>query len=87
VRAIVFDAFQTLDSARKSHMSPFPTVFALGHPWVHICSLDCCNVFTNIKTSIDEHLGIAPALNIPDINLHDKHVRLRQHLDDSRFGC
>jgi len=53
---------------------PFPAVFAPRDPRVHVRSPDSCYVFTNIEASIDEHLGIAPALNIPYVDLHDEHV-------------
>jgi len=58
-------------------MSPFPTVLALENPWVHIRSSDYCNVFANIKASVDEHLGVASTLYIPDIDPYDGHVGLR----------
>jgi len=55
-------------------VSLFPAVFALRDPRVHVRSPDSCYVFTDIEASIDEHLGIAPALNVPYVDPHDGHV-------------
>jgi len=55
-------------------MSLFPAVFALRDPRVHIHSPDSYYVFTDVEASIDEYLGIAPALDIPYVDLHDGHV-------------
>ena len=55
-------------------MSPFLVVFALRDPRVHVRSPDSCYVFTDVKASIDEHLGIVPALDVPYVDPHDGHV-------------
>jgi len=56
-------------------VSPFPVVFALRDPRVHVHSLDSCYVFTNVEALIDEHLGIASTLNVPYVDPYDGHVR------------
>ena len=86
VKAVTFDAFQTLNSAWKNCVSPFPAVFTLRDPRVHVYSSDSCYVFTDVEASIDEHLGIASALDVPYVDPHDGHVRFGWHLDNSRFG-
>jgi len=74
VRAVAFDAFQALNSARKSSMFPFPAVLALRDPRVHVHSLDGNNVLSYVEASINEHFGIAPTLNVPYVNSHNGHV-------------
>jgi len=75
VKAVALGAFQALDSARKSGMSPFPAVLALRDPRVHICSLDGSDVLSYVEASINEHFGIAPTLNVPYVDPHNRHVR------------
>jgi len=53
VRAIAFDILRTLYSVRESGVTPFPTILALRYSWVHICSADGDNIFSNIKTSVN----------------------------------
>jgi len=53
VRAIAFDILRTLYSVRESGVTPFPTILALRYSWIHICSADGDNIFSNIKTSVN----------------------------------
>ena len=50
---IAFDAFGTLDSARKGCMFPLPTILALRDTGVHVGSPNGRNVVSNIKTPVD----------------------------------
>jgi len=56
-------------------VSPIPAVFTLRDLRVYIHSPDSCYVFTDVEALINEHLGIAPTLNVPYVNPHDEHVR------------
>jgi len=85
VRAVTPDAFGALYSAQKSGVAPFPAVLILGNSWVHICSLDSSDILSNIEAPVDEHLGICPALDVPNIDPYDGHVRFGQDFDDSGF--
>jgi len=74
VQAITFDAFGTLNSARKSGMSPFPTVFILWDTRVHISSFYSGDIPSYIEALIDQTLCFASALDIPNVNPNDRHV-------------
>jgi len=53
VRAITLDTLRTLDSARKSHMTPLPAILTLGYAWVHVSTSDCSNILADIEVAID----------------------------------
>jgi len=74
VRTITLDAFRALYSAQESGVAPFPAVLVLGNSWVHVCSPDSSDVLSNVKAPVDEHLGICPTLDIPNIDLYNGHV-------------
>ena len=58
-------------------MFPFPTILALGGDTrVHVCSMDSYNKLANVEVPVNEHFSTAPALDIPNVNPHDSHVRL-----------
>ena len=87
VQAITFDAFGTLNSARKSGMSPFPTVFILWDTRVHISSFYSGDIPSYIEALIDQTLCFASALDIPNVNPNDRHVWLRWDFNDLQFQC
>ena len=68
VWAITFDTFRTLNSTRKSGMSPFPTVFTLWDTGVHISSSYGSDIPFYIKAMIDQTLCFASALDVPNVN-------------------
>ena len=53
VEAIIFDALWPLDPARKSWVTPSPTVFVLRDSRVGVGTSNCSNEWSNIETSID----------------------------------
>ena len=57
-------------------MSPFPAIFTLQYSRVHISTSNSCDVFTNIETAVDKSLCPTTTLNVPNIYLNDRHVRL-----------
>jgi len=57
-------------------MSPFPTILALGDTRVHVCSADSCNKLADIEVPVNERFSTAPALDVPNVDPHDGHVRL-----------
>jgi len=71
VQAITFDVFGTLNSARKSDISLFPTVFTLWNTRVHISSSYSGDISSYIEALIDQTLCFASALDIPNVNPND----------------
>jgi len=53
VEIIVFDVLGPLNSTRECCMTPFPTIFTLWNIWVHVSSLNGCDIPSNIETSVD----------------------------------
>ena len=53
VGTITFDALGPLNSTRERHVTLFPTIFTLWNAWVHVSSLNGCNIPSNIETSVD----------------------------------
>jgi len=58
VRAITPHILSPLDMANTCCMAPLPTILALWYSWVHICTMNCCDVSTNVEPIIDDFLGI-----------------------------
>jgi len=85
VRAIVLDILRVLDSIGYCYMFPLPTIFALRDIRVHVGSSNGGNKLLYIKTPVNKTFGLTPTLNIPNINLDNRHVRLWWHLDNSWF--
>ena len=58
-------------------MFPFSTILALGGDTrVHVCSMDSYNKLANVEVPVNEHFSTAPASDIPNVDLHNSHVRL-----------
>ena len=72
--AIAFDTFDSLDSAQKSGMFPFPVIFVLGDTWIYVSTSDSGDIATNIKVSVNEAFCFTSALNIPNIDPNDGHI-------------
>ena len=85
IKTIALNTFCLLDSANSSQMPPFPTIFALWYSRIHICSPNCYDETTNVKSSVNETFGLWAALRVPYIDLNDWHVWLGRDFDDSRF--
>jgi len=80
---IAFDIFGFMCMICKSCMS---SILALRDIWVHVCSLNHCNVTSNIKTSVNEVFSLGTTLRVPDINLDYSYVRFRRYFDDIGLG-
>jgi len=55
-------------------MFPFSTIFTLWNAGVHISSSYSGDIPSYIKTSINQTLGFAPTLDIPNVNPNDRHI-------------
>ena len=55
VGAITLDALGTLDSARKSRMTPLPAILTLEYAQVHVSTSNCgnINILADIEAAID----------------------------------
>jgi len=76
VRAIALDTLRALDTAEYSHMSPLPAILALRDARVHVGSLNSYNKPPYIETPINKTFNLTSALNIPDVNPNNRHIRL-----------
>lgn len=85
VRTITFDAFKTIHTTHKGHVFSFPAILALENFRIHVCILDCCNVATNIKASVNEILGLRTTLRVLNINLDNSHVRFGKGFDNIKI--
>jgi len=52
VRAIIFDALGSLNSARESCVAPLPAVLALGYAQVHISTSDGSDIPVDVEASV-----------------------------------
>jgi len=66
--AVIFDAFGSLNSTRKCSVFLFPTIFTLWNAGVHVSSSYSGNIPSYIEKSINQTLGFAPALDVPNVN-------------------
>jgi len=57
-------------------MAPLLTILALWHSRIHVCSLNCSDETSNIKSFVDETFGLKAALRVPYIDPNDGYVRL-----------
>jgi len=71
---IAFDTLRSLNSARHSGVSPFPTIFTLWNTGVHVSSSDSGDIPFYIETLIDKAFGLASALNIPNVYPNDRYI-------------
>ena len=85
VRSITLYIFWALNSARESWMTPLPTVFTLRNTRVCISYSNCCNISSDVETSINKAFSLDSALCIPNFDLHNGHIRLQQYFDYSQF--
>ena len=87
IETITFHTFSFLNMTYSCHMSPLPTVLILWYAWIHIYISNCCDVATNIESSVNDFLSIWSVLSIPNVYPNDGHVGLGRYLDDMRFWC
>ena len=86
VRSVALYTFQALNSARKSWMTLFPTVFTLRNTRVHISHSNCYNIPSDIEAPINKALSLDSTLGIPNVNLYNHYIRLGRYFDHSQFG-
>jgi len=53
VEIITLNALETLDSARKSHMTPLPAILTLEYAWIHVNISNYGNILADIEAAID----------------------------------
>jgi len=87
MRSVVFDILRALDPAEFHCMILLPAVFTLRNAWVHICFTNHYNEAPNVKASVNQAFSLRTTLDIPDIDLNDRHVRFRGDLDNSWPQC
>ena len=87
VRAVVLDIFGALRMAWYGRMSPSPAVLALGDAWVHIGSMNGCDISSYIKAPVDEIFSLTATLNVPNVNSNDRHIRFGWDFNNSQFRC
>ena len=85
IRSIIPYILSSLNVANTCHMPPLPTVFALWYIWIYIHTTYCCNITSNIESTIDNSFSVLTWLGVPDIDPYNGHVRFRRHFDDARF--
>ena len=85
VRSVTLYAPKALKSAHKCCISLFPAVFTLENSWVYVCSSYSCNIFSDIKTSVNKTLGFCATLGILYIYPDDSYVQFQRHFDDLWF--
>ena len=81
--SIALNISRSLCFASKCSMLP---VLTLRDSQIHIGSLDCSDVTTNVEASINEHFGFQTTLEVPDVNPYYSHVKIRENFDNLQFG-
>jgi len=76
VGATTFLAFRSVGTAGKCYIAPFPTVIALGDPWVHGSAFYGSDVFSKVEGPIDDGFGFGTILGVPDVDPYNGHVRV-----------
>jgi len=65
VGTIAFNTSKSLYFAQKGCVTPFPAILALRDTWIHIGSLNGCNISADIEAPVDKHFGLTATLDIP----------------------
>jgi len=52
----------------------FPTVFTLRNAWVHVSTMDCSDMASNVKASINETFGFGTTLNVPNVEPYNSYI-------------
>ena len=87
MKTIILYVFSILDSTDTCRVVLFPIVFTLWCTGVHVDIMNYSNEAFYIESSVDETLGLGPALCVPDVNPNDWHVQFREYFDDFGFQC
>ena len=76
VKTVVFDLFRSIYIIYKSYIFSFPTILALQDARVHVHVLNCCNMTTDVKVSVNKTLGLGITLSILYVYSNYYYVRL-----------
>jgi len=86
MKAIILYTLSPLNMTYSCHVTPLLAVLALWYSWIHVCTMNCYNVTTDIELMVNNFLGIWSILGIPNVDPYDGHVRLGRYLDYMWFG-
>ena len=64
IGAIILYTLSFLNSVWKCHMSLLLAILLLGDSRIHICTLDGCNITSNIERPVNKIFSIKPTLSI-----------------------
>jgi len=87
VRAVAFNTFGPLDTARESRVALFPAILALENSGIHVGTSYHGDVVPHIEAPVDKKLGVMATLYVPNVNPNDGHVGLWGDFDNSWFRC
>ena len=71
---IAFNTSRSLYFAQESCVILFPAILALRDAWIHVGSLNGCNISANIEASVDKHFGLTANLDIPYVYSDNRHI-------------
>jgi len=74
VGATTFLVLRSVGMAGEYRMAPFPTVTALGDPWVHGSASYGSNMLSIVEGSINDGFGFGAILGVPDVNPYNSYV-------------
>jgi len=75
-------AFETIHITYKSSVPLFLVALVLEDIRIYVCTLNSCNMASNIEASVDEILSFGTTLRIPNVNLDNSYVRFRKDFDN-----
>ena len=70
--------------AYKNGVVPFLAIFALRDIWVHVCTINCSNMSSYVKTSINETFSFRATLIILYINIDNSYIKLGGYFNNLR---
>ena len=74
MRAITFDAFESMYMAHEHCIAPLPAVLILGYSWIHVSIFNCSNMASYIEASVNQTFGIDTALDILYVDPNYSHI-------------
>jgi len=82
MRTVAFDTFRSMHTTHEGHLSLFLTIFTLIDTRIHICSLNCCNVTSDIKAFVDVTFNLGTTLRVLYINPNYCYIRFRKNFNN-----
>jgi len=82
MRTVAFDTFRSMHTTHEGHISLFLTILTLIDTRIHICSLNCCNVTSDIEAFVDVTFGLGTTLRVLFINPNHCYIRFRKNLNN-----